>query len=417
MIETKLWIVISIIFIYYSNKIGENINLSVDFTKESTDANLYNLIFNAQLFEGADSRKDINTNIKFEICLNCNSVYFWVNNESTKQGIKCSNIKNENNSCRINETDQHEFIWNNRNLKYSDSELFVRLIDDKIDVSNKLQAKGIVVKSEDWPFKDYGVLGLSPLGEFSNYIKSTYDSFSLMPLILLDKVFSFQLIANPKYSENNIVANLPIDPKTDFWSSKGSVKIVEKFDTIDKDICFTTQLDEFIAIKDSENLCNEIIKIGCKVDDPKKCTSDKFDSTKIPLLKIIFGDKEFVFNADSYMKKVESEEEKQQKGELICLIGDISKINKNNICNENSELAVGKRFMMTFPTIFKYNKEGSNNIIILKKDDGASNLLIFTIIGIILIIVVIGAIIAFVVNRKVKEDEAYYNEYSEAESI
>lgn len=75
----------------------------------------------------------------------------------------------------------------------------------------------MVTGGNKWPLSDVGILGLSPQGDFSNYLRANYESntsfvFGYEPKSLKDTQLSFDLytIVNPKFASEDIMYEIAL---------------------------------------------------------------------------------------------------------------------------------------------------------------------------------------------------------------
>lgn len=278
------------------------------------------------------------------------------------------------------------------------------------DVVPKMKVNLVQKQQNDkWQLDNWGILGISPSGSFFNYLKGAYsksDTISLAVKHTLSEAdsendllrFSVQVFLNPDqskhYKNSDVLATFPTPEGQDFWSVKGDVTLGDTdFGYKAQNICLSSIGNELFGVIDSLVWCDKIKKIVCN-GDIKHCTKSKADLDKAPKITFTLGDKEVEFGSDDYIYF--------KNDDLECRIGDICDQRSEGVCEQGTQVVLGKLFFEKYTPMFNLETKTGNTSITFIKNFKApeERVVVWLIIGIVAALIAILALVYIVVKKR-----------------
>lgn len=336
--------------------------------------------------------------------------------DTAKWGIQCIDNKDKHvNSCKIDDgaVDKEDFIYSSRFL-YKDAHLVLRLFSDEVlDIKdeNTLPIK-LVTSNNKWPLDKAGIIGLGPNGNFSKYVSNLYkgDVELLFGFNVEDTKanneglkFSNHVVVNPVYLDNLVLARFDYTNKDEAWSQTADVAI-DKIDDMafkDTNVCFSTMSSEILILANPRVLCDRVRAKVCNGKIGNECTGDIYkDFSTAPVLSFTFGDKKLTFEGKDYLYL--------DNNIVSCRFGDLSDIRSEQVCPEETEVAIGRLFFSKYLPSMTFNGEKKTFRFIkeynFKPDpkptpsgNGPSLLVILLIVA---LIIVVGLLVFFFLRRR-----------------
>ena len=285
--------------------------------------------------------------------------------DTAKWGIQCIDTTDKHiNSCTIDDgaKDEEDYYFSNRFL-YKDAHVAVRLVADEtldINTDNRLPIR-LITSDYHWPLNKLGVVGLTPNGDFANYISNLYkgDVELLFGYNVADAnannddlKFNNHVVVNPAYLDNVTFASFTYKKGAEYWSQIADVSI-DKIDDMKfpkTNVCFSSISNEILILVDSEVMCDRVRAKVCGGKVGKDCTGDLYNEAKdVPTLRLKFGDKEFYFEGKEYIYV--------DNNVVKCRFGDLSDLRSEQVCPEETEIAVGRLFFSKYYPSMKFQGE------------------------------------------------------------
>lgn len=333
---------------------------------------------------------------------------------STNWGIEC----NEVNSCSFDSEDTITDFYKSMMFTYKKASLNLRLQNENTNVEglNKLNIQ-LVNGGNHWPLNNFGILGLSPRGDAGNYFRNLYsdDTSLLVHYEVQDNTatdsninFDTHFIVNPILEKDNVLVTFDFSEKDQFWSANGSMVIDgTSINFQNENICFSNSDNNLIITNDSFNQCEELQKLACNGEIGAKCNKDNADLSKIPSLTVKLEEFEVQFSSEEFMFF-------DSDNNLSCRIGDPGDLRILDLCDRNTEFALGKMFYQKYYPVLTFKKDLTSSFSFLKtydfpKEDSESNF--WLIFWWILAIIIILAIIVFIVVVRKRQREKNGDDY------
>ena len=167
-------------------------------------------------------------------------------------------------------------------------------------------------------------------------------------------------------------------------------------------MCLTNQDDNLIVTSNAFIQCDEIKKIICDGKVGLDCTKDNADYSKASNLRVQLGDLVVEVKPEDYLYV-----DTDNKNMIECRIGDPELLRSMELCDVNTEFAVGKMFFQKFNPVLTFNKNGTSSIRILKeyefpKSESSNSILKY---WWILLIILIIIILVFIVMKNRKKND------------
>ena len=335
--------------------------------------------------------------------------------EQVNWGIKCNNNDPKyTNSCKIlDDTEETDFYFNSL-YKYKKATLYYRFYDvNKLNTDTiKPLPVNLVTGGQTWPLKYLGVLGLAPYGSFADYVRRMWDN-NIGLLFAFETVddcvdnerleFNTHVVLNPVFDLSNdfIKLEMPLNSKT--WNYRSDVWVRgTDFKYENTNLCFSSISNELIIIADPIVLCDSIRQMVCGPKALDDCNKYTANLSHAPEITFIFDKKELNVDSKYYIYFNEKEE-------LNCRFGDISTLRSQQVCAEDTEVAVGKIFFEKFMPALIFNNDSTTELYLVpyyQFDDPRTTWWFFicgTCIGI-----GVAIIIFIIVKRRRDDDDIYY---------
>ena len=286
-------------------------------------------------------------------------------------GISCDNEKTiKINSCFLMSNDTTESYYGNTKIKVKPAEIHLRLSGSiKLNILDLIVPKlpiSLIVGGDSWPMENWGVIGLSPQGDFAAYYRSIYRApfqilmqFKSSTFDQDQKHVQFKLnsVLNPIFKNEDIIAQNSLEASEKFWSLQGGLKMISDLWNIKSGkICLTSLTEDVLIVPDAKERCDAIKKMVCNIYAGEPCVKQVADFSKAPILEIEFAGKSAKISPEMYLYF--------QDNNLECRFEEFRQV-KQNECDPESSFGVGKFFLQYFILILEYGKDGNNQAILI----------------------------------------------------
>lgn len=339
-----------------------------------------------------------------------------------KWGINCN--ANVDNSCVVTDTSIADEFYFSKMLKTQTAQLYLRLDqNDKLNITNPAVAKmevRLAVGGNNWVLDDWGILGLSPKGEFAKLMTQAYkDQASIvLKYKALDPnadneelTFDFKSYLNVNFNATDLVKEFTIDESSTSWYGMADLEFIDApWSYKNTKLCFNSITDEIIQVEDATDRCDAVKKIVCDGKIGPDCTKDNADISKAPPLVLAFGETKLTFTPSDYIYF-------NKKNVLDCRFGDIGDLRTNGSCDTDAVLGAGKLFYQKFIPVLKFNYGGKSTLTLLSQFNGPDDepstggRLFWIIIGGIAALIALVVIVTVVLKKKQQSDDDYYPSY------
>lgn len=377
---------------FVSNSLGGNVADS-NFQISTSTAVLHDIGFNGvKLVVG--SGQEPNSDPLFFFMDISHDYTIVGDSKQVKWGVVCNE---QSNSCKVEDQTTQEDFYNAFQVKYQKASVFTR-----VNPNQKLNTEGItklnirlMTGGQKWFLDSFGVLGLTPQGDFANYLRGVYDKdtsiaikYKLKTLANRNErlVFDGYAVQNPIVGQTDTLFTTTLPKDAKFWTVKGDLAFPEsEYNYKDVEFCLTTISSEIIQVIDAMVFNRKIQTMACDGKYWNECTKKNADLKKLPLLSITLGTATFSFTPEEYTYF-------DNDGVLTTRIGDIQPMRSDQQCPLKSEFGLGKLFFQKYIPLFTFVKDGSAKLSFLNKldvQDEKSKIWLYIALG--------GAIIAIVV--------------------
>ena len=348
---------------------------------------------------------------------------------STQWGVRCD--EENRNTCKSTNKNPTYQAYFGKTLLVEEAEFHLRVDGNKIlNVTDPLvpkMAAQLAVGGDEWPLNDWGVIGLGPSGDFSQYFSRLYDNQASL-LVKMDASnidmphpnFDMRIFMNPELQPADIVGTFQLPAGSKSWTLLGDHDFANPtFSFKNQKICFTNQREDIIQVPDPQQRCDALGKILCKSDIARNCKKGAFDMKIAPKLSFSIEGTVFTFEPEEYLYF-------DVNNGLKCRFGTSSNISLYRGCDDGTKFAFGKLFLVKYIPAFSYQSDGSATLTLLSKFtvpdrpvEKKTNWLLISVVIIAIVITVSFGIAFFVRKRKNVEDgDVYRNaENIEAERI
>lgn len=325
-------------------------------------------------------------------------------------GVVCDE---QSNSCKVEDPATQEDFYNAFLVKYQKASAFAR-----VNPGQKLTTEGVsklnirlMTGGQKWFLDSYGVVGLTPQGDFANYLRGVYEKDTAIAIKYKLKTpanrnerlaFDGYAVQNPTYNETDILFSTSLPKEEKFWTLKGDLSFPDS-DYIYKGIrfCLTTISSEIIQVMDALVFNRKIQETACGGKYWNECNKSTADLKKLPLLSITFEKTVFSFTPEEYTYF-------DNKGILTSRIGDIQPMRSDRQCPIESEFGLGKLFFQKFIPMFTFVKDGSAKLSFLNKlevQEPKSSIWLYIALG--GAIISIAVILVILLKWKAPSDDEY----------
>lgn len=383
----------------------------------------YKYFNSLKLFVGTGDH-DKNHSLDLEISLGRSNTLIGNKSGNVNWGVDCpANTPDKSSSCQISDksSEQIQFIYN-RQISTVPAEMYLRL--DKSDTLSEFDQQKIpkmkfdlVTKQQDdtWQLDDWGILGLSPKGQFFSYLRNLYSSSDKVELALKHTLseadsdndslrFKVQPYLNPSkeqhYGLDDVIGTFDVPEGDDYWSIRGSIGMDgTQFKYDNQKICMSTMVNELFGVIDSLVWCDTVKKMVCD-GDTKHCTKSKADLTKAPFITLNLGERELKFNQDDYIFFIDDD--------LNCRIGDICDPRSEGSCDNDTEVVLGKLFFEKFTPMLSLDvASGAASVSLIQFFKAPKEtVVIWLIIAIICVVFAVAGLVYMIVKQKLEDNKA-----------
>jgi len=347
--------------------------------------------------------------------------------DTAKWGIKCVDTGSaSDNTCIIDDAaDQTDFYFYSMYL-YKQAHVVTRLIgSEKVNVDdiNKLPIR-LVTSPNVWPLKKLGVVGLTPSGDYANYITKLYsgDNSLLFGYAAKDATvasanlqFDNHVVINPVYQDTVKAASFTYDAKAAVWDQKATATIGDsQIKYTDTQVCFANTANDLIVVIDGQSQCDYVRATVCGGKLGNDCTKTIYDPKQAPKITIAFGSTVLEFTGDDYIYF--------DNNVLQCRFGDLSDVRSQRVCSDGTEFAVGRLFFAKYMPVIHFLGGGKTKLELITSynfkpgpgpgpgPDG-KGLSIWIILGIIALVIVIGLLVFFFLRKRNSDNtEEHYRD-------
>ena len=283
-------------------------------------------------------------------------------------------------------------------------------ISDKNENIPKLKVGLVQTQQDDnWQLDKWGILGISPKGDFFNYLRKIYSKSENIMVALKHTLseadsdnnllrYIVQVYMNPDkakhYEDKNVIGPYQIPTTNDYWNVRGSIKLGDtQFSYKDQNICLSTIGNELFGVIDSLVWCNEVKKLVCK-GDTQHCTKTKADLDKAPKIVITFEKDTIEFDSTDYVYFKDDD--------LQCRFGDICDQRSEGVCDTDTQVVLGKMFFEKYTPLLNLNTKTGETSVSFAKDFKApkERVIIWLIIGIVAAIIAVLALVYIIVKKR-----------------
>jgi hypothetical protein len=337
-------------------------------------------------------------------------------------GIPCDQKTSiQSNSCYLisNETSMDKY--GNTNIKIKAGEIHLRLTQSiKILSSDTPSCKmpiSLISGGDAWPIENWGVIGLSPQGQFANYYRNLFkESFQILMLykvsnfdIELQKpTFQLNSLLNPEYDQKLVLIENHLVKEELFWSLQGELDMSPVNGQIPRGkICLSSIVEDVIIIPNAVDHCNSLRSIVCENLPAADCKRQVIDFAKVPKFNLTISEKIIEITPDMYLYF--------QENVLNCRFGELADI-KGKECADDSQMALGKFFFQTYVPVFRFNPDGSSDMLLLDKFERTTDepklwtlIYIFGIFAFGIAVFFFMVVFNEVRSRKIEEPQLYHD--------
>lgn len=324
----------------------------------------------------------------------------------------------EMNTCQKLTNKEEVSFYSYSMFTYIKSEFYLRFkINEQITPKEgkKTNLQLITKNNNKWPLEKSGLIGLSPQGDFSNYLRANYkkdisflfyynyEKNNSTPTNLLE--LKSRVILNPRIVPKNIFLKINLSKDKNSWDFEADFEI-EKTDWVHKKkkLCLTNSLNEIIISVDNLNMCDSVKKVACDNKLGNDCKRKDTNFDKLPNLIFKVKNKKIIIPGLDYIFFSEDDV-------LQCRFGDMASLRPLQGCDKNAEFAIGKIFFSKYYPVLGFNKDGTAELKILDeylfedKGDG-----FYWIIGAFIFLLVVSVIVFILVKKKRESDMEFYSE-------
>lgn len=278
----------------------------------------------------------------------------------------------------------------------------------------------LVTSTQDktWPLGTWGILGLSPVGAFFNYLKTMYDESPMISISVKfhawdqrlkseDLSFRAQVYLNMLWKEHfemdDVVGSYQQEQGTEYWYVPGGVRLDgSEFAYKDQKMCLDTYTTDYIGVIEGSIWCNRARAAACDLEKHPKCLAANADLTKAPSVFIMLDKTEIELKADEYAYFT-------NEG-MQCRFGDPCTARGQGTCGQETEVVLGKLFMEKYIPILSWERTKDAFFVSLTKKFRSPDErnAVWLILGILAAIIVVFAVIYIIMKRKQKNEEAHY---------
>lgn len=302
---------------------------------------------------------------------------------------------------------------------YTTANAFLRPSKDEFkapdaDNSSPLKVR-LVQDSKHWELNNWGVLGLSPNGDFANYVRSLYEenfsiaqSFTSTDNNAAVPKFTTKVAFNPTYKNEDVLVTIDQEKTAKYWTADIDFELTEPktLEEGEAHTCITNYGNNIIYVKDPEYMCNVVRGDICKGKAQKECIEGVAKLSDAPKLLFHVAGKTLETTHDTYLY-FDSEKVVQ------CRFGYFEELKKYTNCDDKAIQAVGKGFFKVFAPLLEFGKDGTSRIKLFTAANapvGSRGLGKIAIILLIVALLIIAAIIAYVLYNRKKQQDAYKQE-------
>lgn len=335
--------------------------------------------------------------------------------DATGWGIQCIDTEDKyNNSCQVPTESEKEDFYYSSLFKYKPTNLLLRFTaGDKLDVDKKSALPvQLVTGGKNWPLKSLGVLGLAPQGDFAKYIRQMFsDNTTLLfgyeasnPTAENDDLkFKNHVVLNPEYKDTDVAIKFTLDSSSNNWNFVGDVALSDtEFKFNQTDVCFSSISNELIIVADNIVMCDAVKEKVCDGKFGPECKKDNANISNAPNLTITFQQNTLTFKGEDYIYF-------DKNNVVACRFGDLSSLRPEQVCAEDTEVAVGRLFFTHHIPALTFNTDNSSVLTLVNsyKFVEPSNI-IWIIVGVACAVIAIGVILFILLKRRSESNQEYY---------
>ena len=316
-------------------------------------------------------------------------------------GIECKDPKT--NSCQVEDATLREDFYSFFQYKFVKASVHARLNPDQV-----LETEGIeklplrlIEGGQPWPFGGWGVLGLSPQGDFARYVRRlAEEDFSLGMKFQLTTpradnerlAFESFVIQNPIVDPNTVLVSVELSESEEFWTLQGDLSLPDtEYQLQNRRFCLSSTASEIVQVIDALEFNRSVQRLACGGKVWTDCTRANADLSKLQPLTLIFSGAQFTFSPQEYVFFGRHEELKTR-------IGDIWSMRSDQQCPPGTELGLGKLFFQKYFPLFTFTTDGKSKLSLLDKleiKDTTTDLprMLMIVGGVVLFAVIIFAIV------------------------
>lgn len=302
--------------------------------------------------------------------------------EISAWGVECGEFPEEPSStCDILSNDVKEAFYHWMLYRYKNARLYVRMSREEILETSGRHKLGIRVISggQKWPTVSIGLLGLSPRGAFSDYLRQMYDQeMSLLfkfPSYKSDSndhlLFETQVVQNPTVIDDNIAATIILKPNLHFWAFESALESPIKSQSIkDARVCLTSVADYILLLNDAQVFCDDILRKVCGSKNPRECRMEDLALDDVNDVKLTIKDQILVFSASEYLYT-------NPKGLARCRFGELSDVASLQFCPQDTNVGLGRLFYYKYAPMLTFGKDHASTITFITQHNAKSDKISF----------------------------------------
>lgn len=332
-------------------------------------------------------------------------------------GIDCTDTDQQyNNSCKVMDQTESQDFYYSSSFNFKKANLFLRFNSGaKLDTTDKsAMPVQLVTGGKNWPLKTAGVIGLAPQGDFAKYVRQMFaDSTTFLfgyensnPKAENDDLmFNNHVVLNPVYTDADVALKLAVGANTNNWNFVGDVVVTNTEWKFDKtNICFSSISNELLIVADNIVMCDGVKKVICDGKTGPACTKDVAAMDKAPAITVTIQGVTLSFNGDDYLYF-------GKDNVVSCRFGDLSNLRGEQVCAEDTEVAVGRLFFSHYMPALTFNKDNTSAVTLIKSYNFVEpSSKIWIIVGIICAIIAVGVILFILLKRRSNGGDEHYRD-------
>ncbi len=280
-----------------------------------------------------------------------------------KWGIDCGE-KNLN-ECKVTDKGGKQAFWNYKFYNYQKASVNFRLSETEMKEKDGLPIE-LVNGGQNWTLDTFGILGLHPQSEAIAYFKKKYQGFNIFLEYATEGKkdapdFVSRMTVNYKKEDMKSLASYDINNDVNSWYLKGSFTLDKIWTKKNDKICITNSEDNIIITSDTMLDCDRVREKVCDGETGLKCNKAKADLSKVPDLVVNLDGTDFRFEPEKYIwfRKMSKDESGDENLHVECRFGDPEGLRSMELCERDTELAIGKMFFQSYAPLFTVHKNGS----------------------------------------------------------